>query len=42
MVDTFIRAIDSSDFDRRLKILENADVAASANAVGWYGRRVEP
>jgi hypothetical protein len=38
MVDTFIRAIDSSDFDRRLKILENADVAASANAVGWYGR----
>jgi hypothetical protein len=38
MVDTFIRAIDSSDFDRRLKILENADVAAPANAVGWYGR----
>jgi hypothetical protein len=24
MVDTFIRAIDTSDFDRRLQILENA------------------
>lgn len=38
MVDTFVRAIDTSDFDRRLQILENADAAASANAVGWYGR----
>jgi hypothetical protein len=38
MVDTFVRAIDTSDFDRRLQILENADAAASANAVGWYRR----
>jgi hypothetical protein len=38
MVDTFVRAIDTSDFDRRLQILENADAEQSANAVGWYGR----
>src|SRR5260370_15756294 len=39
MVDTFVRAIDTSDFDRRLQILENADAADSSNAVGWYRRR---
>ena len=38
MVDTFVRAIDTSDFDRRLQILEDADAEKSANAVGWYGR----
>ena len=37
MVDTFVRAIDTSDFDRRLQILEKADAEKSANAVGWYG-----
>jgi hypothetical protein len=38
MVDTFVRAIETSDFDRRLQILENADAEESANAVGWNGR----
>jgi hypothetical protein len=38
MVDTFVRAIDTSDFDRRLQMLENAVVKESGNAVGWYGR----
>jgi len=38
MVDTFVRAIDTSDFDRRLQILENAGAEESANAAGWYGR----
>lgn len=38
MVDTFVRAIDTSDFDRRLQILENAGAEQSANAVGWNGR----
>jgi hypothetical protein len=38
MVDTFVRSIDISDFDRRLQILENADAEQSANAVGWNGR----
>jgi hypothetical protein len=38
MVDTFVRAIDTSDFDRRLQILENADAEQSANAVGWISR----
>ena len=37
MVDTFVRAIDTSDFDNRLQILEKADAEKSANAVGWYG-----
>jgi hypothetical protein len=37
MVDTVVRAINTSDFHRRLQILEDADAAASANAVGWYG-----
>ena len=35
MVDTFVRAIETSDFDKRLQILENASVEQSANAVGW-------
>jgi hypothetical protein len=38
MVDTFVRAIETSDFDKRLQILENANVEQSANTVGWYGR----
>jgi hypothetical protein len=38
MVDTFVRAIDTSDFDKRLQILENAGAEQSANAVGWSGR----
>jgi hypothetical protein len=38
MVDTFVRAIETSDFDRRLQILEDADAEKAANAVGWYGR----
>jgi hypothetical protein len=38
MVDTFVRAIDTSDFDKRLQKLENAGAEESANAVGWYGR----
>ena len=37
MVDTFVRAIDTSDFDRRLQILEDASAEKSANAVGWNG-----
>jgi hypothetical protein len=28
----------TSDFDKRLRILENAGAEQSANAVGWYGR----
>ena len=38
MVDTFVRAIDTSDFDKRLQILENAGAEQSAAAVGWNGR----
>jgi len=38
MVDTFVRAIDTSDFDRWLQMLENARAAESSNAVGWYRR----
>jgi hypothetical protein len=38
MVDTFVRAIDTSDFDKRLQILENAGAADSSNAVCGYGR----
>jgi hypothetical protein len=38
IADTFVRAIDTSDFDRGLQILENAGAEESANAVGWYGR----
>jgi hypothetical protein len=38
MVDTFVRAIDTSDFDKRLQMLENAGAEQSANAVGWNGR----
>ena len=38
MVDTFVRAIDTSDFDRRLQILEDGSAEQSANAVGWNGR----
>jgi hypothetical protein len=38
MVDTFVRAIDTSDFDKRLQILENADAEKAANTDGWYGR----
>ena len=37
MVDTFVRAIDTSDFDKRLQMLENASAEQSANAVGWNG-----
>jgi hypothetical protein len=35
MVDTFVRAIETSDFDKRLQILENASAEPSTNAVGW-------
>jgi hypothetical protein len=38
MVDTFVRAIETSDFDRRPQILEIADAQKSANAVAWYNR----
>jgi len=38
MVDTFVRAIDTSDFDKRLQKLENAHAEESANVVGWNGR----
>ena len=38
MVDTFVRAIDTSDFDKRLQKLEDARAEKSANAVGWWGR----
>jgi len=38
MVDTFVRAIDTSDFDKRLQKLENVGAEESANAVGWCGR----
>jgi hypothetical protein len=38
MVDTFVRAIETSDFDRRLQILEDGSAEQSANAVGWNGR----
>jgi hypothetical protein len=37
MVDTFVRAIETSDFDRRLQILEDASAEGSANAVDWNG-----
>jgi hypothetical protein len=33
-----VRAIETSDFDRRLQILENADAEKAANALGWNGR----
>ena len=29
--------IDTSDFDKRLQMLENASAEHSANAVGWNG-----
>jgi hypothetical protein len=38
MVDTFVRAIETSDFDRRLQILEDGSAEQSANAVRWCGR----
>ena len=38
MIDTFVRAIDTSDFDKRLQKLENAHAEESANVVGWNGR----
>jgi hypothetical protein len=38
MVDTFVRAIDTSDFDKRLQMLENAHAEEAANVVGWNGR----
>ena len=38
MVDTFVRAIDTSDFDKRLQMLENAHAEEAANVVGGYGR----
>ena len=42
VVDTFVRAIETSDFDRRLKELEDeskADAERRAEAgVGWYNR----
>jgi hypothetical protein len=38
MVDTFVRAIETSDFDRRLQILEDGSAEQSANAAGWCGR----
>jgi hypothetical protein len=42
VVDTFVRAIETSDFDRRLKELEDdskADAERRAAAgVGWYNR----
>ncbi len=38
MVDTFVRAIDTSDFDKRLRMLENAHAQEAANAVGWISR----
>ena len=38
LIDTFVRAIDTSDFDKRLQKLENAHAEGSANAAGWSGR----
>jgi hypothetical protein len=38
MIDTFVRAIDTSDFDKRLQMLENGHAEEAANAVGWNGR----
>jgi hypothetical protein len=38
IVHTFVRAIDTSDFDKRLQMLENAHAQEAANAVGWNGR----
>jgi hypothetical protein len=35
LVDTFIRAIETSDFDRRLKAIEESDVSAGAADSGW-------
>jgi hypothetical protein len=36
--DEAVRLNGTSDFDKRLQILENAGAEQSANAVGWYGR----
>jgi hypothetical protein len=41
VVDTFVRAIETSDFDRRLQELENRpkpDAAAGVAGAGWGGR----
>jgi hypothetical protein len=41
VVDTFVRAIETSDFDRRLQELENRpkpDAAAGVVGAGWGGR----
>ena len=42
VVDTFVRAIETSDFDRRLKELEDASQADAERralaGVGWYNR----
>jgi Family of unknown function (DUF5681) len=35
IVDTFVRAIETSDFERRLKLLEERQAAGAAERVGW-------
>jgi Family of unknown function (DUF5681) len=35
LVDTFIRAIETSDFERRLKAIEQSDAAAAAGEGDW-------
>jgi hypothetical protein len=44
MVDTFVRAIETSDFDRRLQELEDREKAraaagTTATGSGWYYNR---
>ena len=37
VVDTFVRAIEASDFERRLKIVEDEYAAQSAQVPGMFG-----
>ena len=37
VVDTFVRAIETSDFERRLKIVEDEHVAQLSHVPGMFG-----
>jgi hypothetical protein len=37
LVDTFVRAIENSDFDRRLQLLEASGANQPAAVAGMYG-----
>jgi len=38
VVDTFVQAIETSDFERRLKLLEDTRSRATEGTAGWGGR----